>query len=450
MNYMETKKLFGTSGIRGSATELFTPQFCFDMGRTFVEFLKKRNLLSPIAVGMDPRLSSPKIKKDLFKGLATSEMELFDEGVTPIPSMNWLTKNTEAKAAIMITGSHIAAELNGLKFYAHDEEISEEDEREIERIYWDLKEKVKVTKTEIEVKLENRARDLYHDLLLSLVTHKLPKWKVAVDTANGAQTVLIPNLLKELGMEVVFVNCDLEEPFIARDTDTGDKAGIEKLQELVKSEKCDFGIAYDGDGDRVVFIDEKGNFIQGEYSCCLIAKESKSDTIVTTIAASQVVDTIGKKIIRTKVGSPYVVGKMKETKANFGFEPNGGAISAEIQYTRDGGTMTMKLLNHFAKFGGKFSEMVATLPRFYMERTKVDYPWELQSKILSEVKKHFKGIKVEEMDGLKIWINETTWMLFRSSQNAPEFRVFAESKSESESKKLLKDGIHFVEGIIHA
>ncbi len=450
MNYMETKKLFGTSGIRGSATELFTPQFCFDMGRTFVEFLKKRNLLSPIAVGMDPRLSSPKIKKDLFKGLATSEMELFDEGVTPIPSMNWLTKNTEAKAAIMITGSHIAAELNGLKFYAHDEEISEEDEREIERIYWDLKEKVKVTKTEIEVKLENRARDLYHDLLLSLVTHKLPKWKVAVDTANGAQTVLIPNLLKELGMEVVFVNCDLEEPFIARDTDTGDKAGIEKLQELVKSEKCDFGIAYDGDGDRVVFIDEKGNFIQGEYSCCLIAKESKSDTIVTTIAASQVVDTIGKKIIRTKVGSPYVVGKMKETKASFGFEPNGGAISAEIQYTRDGGTMTMKLLNHFAKFGGKFSEMVATLPRFYMERTKVDYPWELQSKILSEVKKHFKGIKVEEMDGLKIWINETTWMLFRSSQNAPEFRVFAESKSESESKKLLKDGIHFVEGIIHA
>ena len=135
MSLMDTKKLFGTSGIRGNATELFTQKFCFDIGRTFVEFLKRKNLLSPIAVGMDPRLSSPRIKNDLFKGLATSGMELYDEGVTPIPSMNWLIKNTEVKAAVMITGSHIAPELNGLKFYAHDEEISEEDEREIEKIY---------------------------------------------------------------------------------------------------------------------------------------------------------------------------------------------------------------------------------------------------------------------------------------------------------------------------
>ena len=138
---MNTKKLFGTSGIRGSATELFTSQFCFDIGRTFVEFLKQKKLLSPIAVGMDPRLSSPRIKKDLFKGLATSGMELFDEGVTPIPSMNWLIKNTQVKAAIMITGSHIAPKLNGLKFYAHDEEISEEDERLIEKIYANNKRK---------------------------------------------------------------------------------------------------------------------------------------------------------------------------------------------------------------------------------------------------------------------------------------------------------------------
>src|SRR5258708_3624151 len=322
MNLMDSKKLFGTSGIRGDAETLFTSQFCFDIGCTFVEFLRREKLLSPIAVGMDPRVSSPRIKKELFKGLSTSGMGLFDEGVTPIPSMNWLIKNTEVDGAIMITGSHIAPHLNGVKFYAHNEEISEEDERLIEDIYWKLKDKVKAPKNDIEAVMETRARDLYKELLLSLIDGKLPKWKIGLDTANGGQTTVIPYLLEELGMEVVKVNCDLEEPFIARDTDTGDKAGIEKLQELVKKEKCDFGIAYDGDGDRVVFIDEKGSFIQGEYSCCLIAKESKSDIIVTTIAASQVVDTIGKKIIRTKVGSPYVVGEMKKTAANFGFEPN--------------------------------------------------------------------------------------------------------------------------------
>jgi phosphomannomutase / phosphoglucomutase len=460
---MDKKKLFGTSGIRGSAEELFTPQFSYDIGRTFVEFLKSKGIETDLAVGMDPRTSSPRIKKDLFKGLATMGMQLYDEGVTPIPSMNWLVKNTNVKAAIMITGSHIAADLNGVKFYAHNEEISEEDEREIEKIYWQIKDKDKqslsfhdkVPNEEAVVKIETRALELYRDLLLSLSLKKYPDWKIAVDAANGAQSVLMPNLLQAQGVRIIEVNCDIQEPFIARDTDTGDKAGIEKLQEVVKKEKCDFGIAYDGDGDRVIFIDENGEFVQGEYSCCLIAKESDSDVIVTTVAASQVVDKIEKKIIRTKVGSPYVVGKMKETKASFGFEPNGGAISAEIQYTRDGGTMTMKLINLFAKFVAsspsgrdKFSDMIATLPRFYMERTKVDYPWELQQTILDEAEKKFGTGKVDKTDGLKIWIDDVTWMLFRSSQNAPEFRVFAESDSKEKSQKMLKDGIDFVEDII--
>lgn len=446
MSSMEARKLFGTSGIRGDAESFFTAQFCFDIARTFVEFLKSEKLLGPIAVGMDPRESSPRIKKELFKGLATADVELFDEGVTPIPSMNWLIKNTEVEAGIMITGSHIAPQMNGVKFYAHNEEISEEDERKIEKIYDSLKKNK--SGSEPSVKNENRARDLYKELLLSLISKDLPKWKIGLDTANGAQSVLIPFLLRELGMEVVEVNCDLEEPFIARDTDADDKAGIEKLKELVRKEKCDFGIAYDGDGDRVVFVDEKGNFIQGEYSCCLVARVAKSDVIVTTIAASQVVDKIGKKIIRTRVGSPYVVGEMKKTKASFGFEPNGGAISAEIQYTRDGGTMTAKLLNLFAKFDGSFSQFIGQLPRFYMSRTKVDYPWNLQEEILAEAEKKFKGKRIEKLDGLKIWIDDTTWMLFRSSQNAPEFRVFAESTSKEKSDKMLKDGIEFVEKII--
>lgn len=444
---MHDHKLFGTSGIRGVADELFTSQFCFDIGRTFVEFLKQRKMLSPIAVGMDPRVSSPRIKRELFKGLSTSGMELFDEGVTPIPSMNWLIKNTPAKAGIMITGSHIAPDSNGVKFYAHNEEISVEDEKLIEQIYANLPKK-EVPQNEPNVTIETKARELYKDLLLSLINPHLPKWKIAVDTANGAQSVLIPDLLLDLGQNVIKVNCDLEEPFIARDTDSEDKAGLDKLKALVAKEKCDFGIAYDGDGDRVVFIDENGKFIQGEYSCCLIAKRAKTDTIVTTIAASQVADHIGKKIIRTRVGSPYVVGAMKKYHSLFGFEQNGGAVSAEIQYSRDGGTTTVKVLNIFAEFKGTFSQLIATLPKFYMSRTKIDYPWKLQQTILDKAREHFKGIKVDKTDGVKIWLDDKTWMLFRSSQNAPEFRVFAESTSQKASDKMLAEGLNFVRGII--
>lgn len=445
---MENKSLFGTSGIRGHAEKLFTPQFSFDIGRTFVKFLKTRDILGPIAIGMDPRTSSPRIKDQLFQGLAESNLELFDEGGTPIPSINWLIINTEITGAIMVTGSHIAPELNGVKFYAHNEEISYDDQKEIESIYENLKEKKELEQKQLNINEEQRAIELYSELLVGLSKSK-KKYKIAVDCANGAQSFVIPQVLDRIGMEVVKVNCNPHGGFIARDTDTDDKAHIEEIKKAVVEEGCDFGVAFDGDGDRSVFINEKGEFVQGEYSCSLIAKSQKEKKIVTTVAASQVVDNIDKEVIKTKVGSPYVVGKMKEENVSFGFEQNGGAISAEIMYTRDGGTVMMKLINVFSQTDLKFSEMVDTLPKYFMARTKVDYKWKLQEKILKEAERKFKGIRVEKIDGLKIWLDKNTWILFRSSQNAPEFRVFAESESKATSDKLLKDGVKFVQDVIN-
>lgn len=436
--------LFGTSGIRGSAKDFLTSEFCFQIGRTFVEFLRRHNNLSALAIGTDTRESSPRIKADLFKGLALGNTELYDEGVVPIPSVNWLIKNTEVKAAVMVTGSHIAPNLNGLKFYAHDEEISYEDEREIEQIYEEIKRDKSATPQHINTATDMRALELYKNKLLNGSPAKLIKMRVAVDCANGGQSVLAPGVLKDLGFDVVEVNCDIEQDFIARDTDTDDQAVIEDLKKAVVSEGCDFGIAFDGDGDRVVFIDEKGNFIQGEYSCSLVAKHLKVDSVVTTISASQVVDQLGINVYRTKVGSPYVIGKMKEEDVTFGFEPNGGAIFADSMYTRDGGTMMMEMISLYNNFKAPFSRMFDELPKYYMDRSKVEYKWEQKDKILEEVKKEFKGIKTEDLDGLKIWLDKNTWILFRSSANAPEFRVFAESANKTESDRLLKQGMNFV------
>ena len=217
------RSLFGTTGIRGPADTLFTKQFCFDIGRTFIEFLKKHDNLGPIAVGMDPRESSPRIKHDLFAGLATSQVDLFDEGVTPIPSMNWLIKSTDVAAAIMITGSHIAPELNGMKFFAHGEEVSSADQEEIEKIYYELKGDVRGKETKVEVRTETRAKELYSEMLAGLVEGEFPRWRVVLDCANGSQSVVVPQLLKKQGIDVIEVNCDIEKDFIARDIDTDDK-----------------------------------------------------------------------------------------------------------------------------------------------------------------------------------------------------------------------------------
>ncbi len=439
--------LFGTSGIRGDAEKLFTNQFCFDLGRTFALFLDKNNQLGSVAVGMDPRGSSPRILEALEQGLSFGGREIVDQGTVPVPALNWVLKVTPYAGSIMVTGSHISANLNGLKFFAFKEEILKEGEEEISKIYEKIKNEEKFKERKISLEEENRAHETYQEMLIGLANEPYPDWKlVVVDPGNGGQADTIPQVLKRLGVKASEINASIQGEFIARDTET--EGVLANLQKLVKQRKADMGIAYDYDGDRVVFVDEKGGFVPGDYTGALIAKHGDTQQVVTPINTSQVVEHLGKPVIRTRVGSPYVVEAMKKNKATFGFEANGGGISAEIMMSRDGGSTTIKILNILKKHGGSLSSLINTLPRFHLYRVKVNCPRELNQVIMKEAEKEFKGIKAEEIDGLKIWLNKNTWILFRPSSNAPEFRVFAEAKEREEAENLAKRGMKFVEGII--
>ncbi len=444
---MAVQTLFGTSGIRGEAEKLFTNQFCFDIGRTFAQFLDNHKQLGPITVGMDPRGSSPRILEAIEAGLLFSERDVVDQGATPVPAMNWVLKVAPYAGSIMITGSHIAADLNGLKFFAFKEEILKNHEKEINEIYSKIKGKVKFQRSKHPIEEENRANESYQEMLINLADKTYPKWKlIVVDTGNGGQSDTMPQVLTRLGIKVKEINASIQGEFIARDTET--EGVLAQLQGLIKKKKADMGIAYDYDGDRVIFIDEKGQFIPGDYSGALIAKYSDTPVVITPISTSQAVEHINKPIIHTKIGSPYVVEAMKKNKATFGFEASGGGISAEIMMSRDGGSTTIKMLNLLKKQKKSLSSLVATLPRFYIHRLKVDCPRKLNMFIIKEAKKKFKGIKVEETDGLKIWLDKTSWMLFRPSSNAPEFRVFAETKNKKRAKELAEEGMNFVNQLI--
>lgn len=439
--------LFGTSGIRLSAEDL-TNQFCFDIGRAFAKFLGKHNQKGKIAVGMDTRISSPRIKKAFSMGVQEEGYEVIDQGIVPAPAMNYLLISSPSfVASCMVTGSHIRHDFNGLKFFAFKEEILKKHEKEIEKIYEKIKEEIHFKEKELKLEEDNEAEKNYEKMLLSLADVPYPKWKVVVDVCNGCQSIIIPKVLKKLGLHTIITNADLDaDKFLARDTEA--EGAVEQLQKKVKREKADFGLAFDIDGDRAVFIDEEGRFIPGDYTGTLIAKYSNTPVVVTPISTSQVVESVGKKVVRTKVGSPYVVETMKKYKATFGFEPNGGGISAEIIMTRDGGSTTIKILNLLKKTEKSLRELVSTLPKFSLYRTKVTCPQELNHTILKEVGKKYKGIKIEEVDGVKIWKSKTTWILFRPSSNAPEFRVFAEAKTKSTAKKLGREGIEFVKSFI--
>jgi phosphomannomutase/phosphoglucomutase len=440
--------LFGTSGIRGDAKELFTNQFSFDLGRTFAIFLSNHKQNGPVAIGMDPRESSPRIKKAIISGLVFEKRQVCDQGVAPIPSLNYILKaSLEYAGSIMVTGSHIKAHLNGVKFFAFGEEILKEHEAEIEQIYSSIKEKVPFDEFDLKmVVYEEKAKEEYINYLISKANRSYPKWKIVVDAGNGAQSDVAPYVLKYLGFDVIELNTSIQEDLLSRDTEVeGDFAD---LQEKVRETKADFGVGYDSDGDRCIFVDEKGNFIPGDYTGALIASKISSDSVVTPINTSQVVEEVCRKVYRTKVGSPYVVAKMKETKSNFGFEANGGGIFSEI-HSRDGGRTTIEVLNILSESKTSLSNLISKMPQYFLARDKVDYKWELRDKIIDEARNLFKGVKVDETDGLKIWLDDKNWILFRSSQNAPEFRVFAESPSRSKARSLLLDGVNLVRKIVN-
>ncbi len=443
---MKNPKLFGTNGIRGDAEKLFTSEFCFDIGVSFGKFLLKKNKKGEVAVGMDPRESSERIKSSFLQGFSTTATwEFLDEGIIPTPCLNYFVKKKGLAGGIMISGSHIKKELNGIKFFIDDEEITKVHEKEIERIYYQSKEKQKYLPQKINLKKEQEARKIYFDLLFSLAKPPYFSWKIVVDAGNGTQSLIIPKLLEKLGFMVVKINCNPAKGLVVRDMEVSDS--FRELSQIVKNEKATFGIALDSDGDRAAFFDEGGKSIPGEYSCSLIAQDSPSKIVVTPINSSSVVEHIDKKVIRTKVGVLYVVQAMKKFGAKYGFESNGGGISAEFFYGRDGGTTLMKMLNLLKRKNKALSELVNNFPQFSIIKKKVDCPRKFNKTILKNAEESFKGIKVEKIDGLKIWVDKDSWILFRPSGNAPEFRVFSEAKTEKEARNLCNKGIELVREI---
>lgn len=442
-------KLFGTSGIRGPAEELFTNSFCTKIGYVFGLWLKTQQLDGPISVANDPRESSPRIKENLIKGLSSSGFSVLDQGVIPTPALTYFVKSTPGSAGgIMVTGSHIQANLNGVKLFVYGEEVTKVHEHELEELF------AKTTispppPANLSLTYSDSGQELYYDMLLSLAAGPYPKWKVILDTSNGAQTNIMRRLLPQLGLDMLCLGeCDIQSPhFSGKDTEK--PSDYSELARQVLLNHADLGIGFDVDGDRVIFIDDQGNFIPGDYTCSLLAKHSNSAVIVTPISTSSVVDHIGKQIFRTPVGSTQVAAKMKDTGATFGFEANGGAISSQIHFGRDGGTTMIKLLNLLKKVNLPLSSALKELPDLHILRDKVDCPFKLYDRIYAAVREKYSGFRIDVTDGVKVWLDNDQWLLFRGSGNAPEFRVFAESPDAHTTKSLFTSGMNLVRSVIH-
>jgi len=419
-------RLFGTNGVRGVANRELTLELVTRLAASCGSILGKDT-----AIGRDGRVTSPLFRDAAASGLLSVGCNVHDLGILPTPTLQYAVKHLGLDGGLMITASHNPPEFNGVKVIAAAE--------------WDHVGDVRRTDV----------LDPYVDSVVSQVDSALIRSKglrIAIDPGNGVGTLVAPRVAHRLGCGVYTVNAELDGRFPGRQSEPRpDNLG--SLRELVKATGADIGVAFDGDADRSIFLDEKGEVLWGDRSFALIAREYMGKhpgaRVATAVSSSNaivdVVEGAGGSIHWTRVGSVDVSRAMVENGIDFGGEENGGVMYGPHHPVRDG-SMTMALiLGIVAGRGLPLSRLVAELPTYAQAKDKVSCPNEIKQRVLDALRAKVSAPRVETMDGLKLVFPDGSWILVRPSGTEPIFRLYAESATRPNVEKLVSENKRLIE-----
>ncbi|EGO5854342.1 phosphoglucosamine mutase [Enterococcus faecalis] len=363
-------KYFGTDGVRGIANKELTPELAFKLGRYGGYVLSQHEDSSRkprVLVGRDTRISGEMLEQALIAGLLSVGIEVFQLGVISTPGVAYLTRLQKASAGVMISASHNPAEDNGIKFFGADGfKLVDDQEAEIEALLDAEEDTLPRPSAEGLGSLDEFPEGLlkYSQFLVQSIPGDLADMTVCLDAANGATATAVNRVF-----------ADLETDFYTMGTspnglNINDGVGSthpEALEEMVVEKGADAGLAFDGDGDRIIAVDELGRIIDGDkimYICAKYLAEKKrlkKDTIVTTVMSNlgfhKAVEEIGLKDVVTQVGDRYVVEEMRKNDYNFGGEQSGHMIFLDYNTTGDGMLSGIQLLNVMKQTGKKLSEL---------------------------------------------------------------------------------------------
>jgi phosphomannomutase/phosphoglucomutase len=434
-------RLFGTNGVRGVYGQELTHDLVIDLCYALGTYFGK----GPIVVGYDGRKSSPVLSRLVRSTLNSVGFDTANAGLVPTPCLQYAAKHHRYSGGIMITASHNPPQYNGIKPTAPDGvEIPREDELKVEDIYYS-KRFVKIDGTGHDF-IDDDIVSRYIDAMLPLIDIdriRQRKFTVVMDTGNGVQAVVAPLVAKSLGCKVIVINGQIDGDFPARGSEpTLDNLRV--LSETVKSARADFGVAYDGDGDRSIFCDNSGTIYMGDKTGALLVKHLLSQKhrgskvvcpINTSMILSIVAEQAGSKMIYTKVGSVEVSREMVKRRCLLGLEENGGFMYGPLNEVRDGAMATALVLEMLAESDKSFSRHIAQLPQTFQYKTKfMCSSRDVMDRVIKICIEHGSPRKVETLDGAKIWIDEETWLMLRPSGTEPLIRMYAES-----TDKLLLD-----------
>ena len=446
-------RLFGSSGIRGVANVEITPLLAQKVGAAIASMFEGGAIL----VGRDTRLSGEMIELALSSGLVSCGFVVGTLGVVPTPVVAWLTREMQAEAGVAISASHNPPQYNGLKIFDSTgmAYTMEQQERLEERIN----------------KGENAASDwnrvghveamdlkrLYIEAVSELVEAPLEKLLVC-DLFNGATTSIAKELFMELGSQTILINAQPDGHFPAGNPEPN-KESLVRLGNMVRDSGAELGFGFDGDGDRMIPVDENGETpspdrVLAAYAGYIV-RANGGGRVVTHVGASmsieETVEAAGGSVVRTKVGDVHITEAMLETGAIFGGEPVGAWIHPDVHLCPDGLLSAVRLMQALDSDGKTLAQFVSGIPEYPTLRAKVACPNSEKDAAMGSISgigNEFGEVTdVSTMDGVRLQL-EDSWVLIRPSGTEPIIRITVEAHDEGRAQGLLETSKKFVHSVL--
>ena len=434
-------RLFGTDGVRGEANVSLTPELAYRLGRAATIYFGRDTEEQPlILIGRDTRLSGEMFEAALTAGICSAGGRAMLAGVIPTPAIAYLARRHKAKAGIVISASHNPFHDNGIKFFGGDGyKLPDAVEDELEAIVHKLEENDDMARPTGEnighIEYRTDLLNQYIEFVISTCQERFDGMKVVLDCSNGAAYQVMPKVLRELGAKVKVIHA------LPNGVNINDKCGsthMESLQKAVVENNADFGIAHDGDADRCLCVDEKGQIIDGDHILVMCAQDMMKkgtlpyNTVVSTVMANigfhKAIKEAGGRVEVTQVGDRYVLENMLKSGYKIGGEQSGHIIFTDYSTTGDGPITALQVLASLKRSGRKASELTAlmtTYPQLLVNvRVATKEGWEDNKAIAEAIA---KGEAELGNDGR---------ILVRPSGTEPLIRVMAEGPDQEQLETI--------------
>ena len=446
-------RLFGSSGIRGITNVDITPLLAQKVGAAIASMFEGGAVL----VGRDTRLSGEMIELALSSGLVSCGFVVGTLGILPTPVVAWLTREMQAEAGVAISASHNPSQYNGLKIFDSTgmAYTMEQQERLEERIH-----KGEYTTSDWNRVGHVEAMDLkrlYIEAISEIVEAPLEK-RIVCDLFNGATTSIAKELFEELGSQTILINSQPDGHFPAGNPEPN-KESLQRLGKMVKDSGAEIGFGFDGDGDRMMPVDENGKTpspdrVLAAYAGYVV-RANGGGTVVTHVGASmsveEAVEAAGGSVVRTKVGDVHITEAMLETGAIFGGEPVGAWIHPDVHLCPDGLLSAVRLMQALDSDGKTLSQFVSGIPEYPTLRAKVTCPnleKDAAMGSISDLGKEFGEVTdISTVDGVRLQL-EDGWVLIRPSGTEPIIRITVEAHDDERAKGLLATTKNLVQSVL--